>query len=95
MKIIMGNNNIAMVYYAPYLPPEGVPYLEIDQLPDGDGVLKTDLVTVWREKVYPVPTFVSNELLSAQIQSISDRQEFIEDCIAEMAMQVYSEIPGE
>lgn len=30
-----------------------------------------------------------NELLRAQVQSLSDRGEFIEDCIAEMAMQVY------
>ena len=31
-----------------------------------------------------------NELLRAQVQSLSDRGEFIEDCIAEMAMQVYA-----
>ena len=30
-----------------------------------------------------------NDLLRAQIQALSDRGEFIEDCIAEMAMQVY------
>lgn len=31
-----------------------------------------------------------NALLRAQIQSLADRGEFIEDCIAEMAMQVYA-----
>lgn len=30
-----------------------------------------------------------NDLLRAQVQSLADRGEFIEDCIAEMAMQVY------
>ena len=30
-----------------------------------------------------------NELLRAQVRAHSDRGEFIEDCIAEMAMQVY------
>lgn len=30
-----------------------------------------------------------NELLCAQVKALSDRGEFIEDCIAEMAMQVY------
>lgn len=30
-----------------------------------------------------------NELLRAQVRALSDRGEFIEDCIAEMAMQVY------
>lgn len=32
-----------------------------------------------------------NKLLRAQIQAAVDRQDFIEDCIAEMAMQVYTE----
>lgn len=32
----------------------------------------------------------SNELLEAQIQATSDRQEFLEDCIAEMATLLYS-----
>ncbi len=30
-----------------------------------------------------------NKLLRAQVQSLSDREEFLEDCIAEMAVQVY------
>ena len=31
-----------------------------------------------------------NNLLKAQVAASADRQEFLEDCIAEMAMQVYS-----
>lgn len=31
-----------------------------------------------------------NALLKAQLQAQSDRSDFIEDCIAEMAMQVYN-----
>lgn len=31
-----------------------------------------------------------NKLLKAQLQAQSDRADFIEDCIAEMAMQVYN-----
>lgn len=31
-----------------------------------------------------------NKLLRAQLQAATDRQDFIEDCIAEMAMQVYA-----
>ena len=31
-----------------------------------------------------------NFMLKAQIQAMSDRNDFIEDCIAEMAMQVYA-----
>ena len=30
-----------------------------------------------------------NTLLKAQVKALSDRGEFLEDCIAEMAMQVY------
>lgn len=33
-----------------------------------------------------------NKLLHAQLQAQSDRSDFIEDCIAEMAMQVYGEV---
>ena len=42
----------------------------------------------------PQPTITDlmkeNELLKAQIKAQSDRNDFMEDCIAEMAMQVYS-----
>ncbi len=31
-----------------------------------------------------------NKMLKAQVQAAADRQEFVEDCIAEMAVQVYS-----
>lgn len=31
-----------------------------------------------------------NALLKAQLTAVSDRNDFIEDCIAEMAMQVYA-----
>lgn len=33
-----------------------------------------------------------NKLLKAQLQAQTERSDFIEDCIAEMAMQVYSEV---
>ena len=32
----------------------------------------------------------TNTLLSAQIQAVSDRGEFVEDCIAEMAEVIYA-----
>ena len=32
-----------------------------------------------------------NTLLRAQLQALSDRGEFVEDCLAEMAMVVYAE----
>ena len=31
-----------------------------------------------------------NSMLKAQVKAVSDRNDFIEDCIAEMAIQVYS-----
>ena len=37
-----------------------------------------------------VRSFVKNKRLKAQIAANVDRQEFLEDCIAEMASQVYS-----
>lgn len=32
-----------------------------------------------------------NKLLKAQLNAVTERSDFIEDCIAEMAMQVYAE----
>ena len=32
-----------------------------------------------------------NSLLSAQLRAQTERSDFVEDCIAEMAMQVYAE----
>lgn len=37
----------------------------------------------------PVPPPSETELLKAQLKAVVERNEFIEDCIAEMAMQIY------
>ena len=43
-----------------------------------------------KSEYYPEQSNISDiELLKAQIQAITDRNDFIEDCIAEMAMEVY------
>ena len=54
-----------------------------------DGEL-IELTPEEKSEYYPEQSNISDiELLKAQIQSISDRNDFIEDCIAEMAMEVY------
>lgn len=53
----------------------------------------------WNETVsgrIPIKPFesdsaITHKLLSRQIEAQTDRSEFIEDCIAEMAMQVYGD----
>lgn len=43
-----------------------------------------------KSEYYPEQSNTSDiELLKAQIQAISDRNDFIEDCIGEMATEVY------
>lgn len=45
------------------------------------------------EKYVLNPNYVQDQKelrFNAQLQAVSDRQEFIEDCIAEMAMMVYN-----
>ena len=60
-----------------------------------------DEIAAW-EQAHPAPEVVpapmsnaeleaENKLLKAQIAAQSDRADFVEDCIAEMAMQVYAE----
>lgn len=54
-----------------------------------DGEL-IELTPEEKSEYYPEQSNISDiELLKAQIQAISDRNDFIEDCIAEMAMEVY------
>lgn len=54
-----------------------------------DGEL-LELTPEEKSELYPEQSKISDiELLKAQIQAISDRNDFIEDCIAEMAMEVY------
>lgn len=59
-----------------------------------------DEIAAW-EKEHPAPEIkpapmsnaeleAENKLLKAQIAAQSDRADFVEDCIAEMAMQVYN-----
>lgn len=75
-------------------------YVVLDELPEGDGPLH---ITANGEVIrLPVPTndpdpeavdlVAENKLLRAQLQAQSDRSDFIEDCIAEMAMAAYGEV---
>lgn len=52
------------------------------------GYTYVEIPVVKREK----ETLKPDEIISEyKIQAVSDRLDFVEDCIAEMAMQVYSE----
>lgn len=54
-----------------------------------DGEL-VELTPEEKSEYYPEQSNISDiKLLKAQIQAISDRNDFIEDCISEMAMEVY------
>jgi len=68
------------------------------KLVDGTPVLRTDAEMEADRAALPVPENIpsakqlveENKRLKAQIAANADRQEFLEDCIAEMASQVYS-----
>ncbi len=64
----------------------------MESLPDGDI---SDYRYVEGEYVYdPLPKesepIDEVTLIRAQVQALSDRNDFMEDCIAEMAMLVYA-----
>lgn len=71
--------------------------VEVDTLPDGnihdyryvDGAYVHDPLPAPPPLPGPVDLVAENQLLRAQVQALADRGEFVEDCIAEMAMQVY------
>ena len=68
---------------------------------DWAEISTADEIAAWEQEhpapeVKPAPMSnaeleAENKLLKAQIAAQSDRADFVEDCIAEMAMQVYAE----
>lgn len=67
------------------------------KLVDGKPVERTpEEIQADRDAIPPAPPTeieqlqAENKMLSTQLKASTDRQDFIEDCIAEMAMQVYS-----
>ena len=74
----------------PKYAPSDAP--RVETLPEGDTC---DYLYVDGEFIYdPLPEeprpVDEMTLLRAQVQALSDRNEFMEDCIAEMAMMVYN-----
>lgn len=74
------------------------PVLETEELPGGDGILHLidgKLVRLLStnsipEEPSPIEELqAENKLLKAQLQAQTERSDFIEDCIAEMATMVY------
>lgn len=75
-------------------------FVVISEGDDGEIIINpnTEAWENWKanlpEPTEPQPTIEDlkkeNELLKAQIQAQSDRNDFMEDCIAEMAMQIYN-----
>ena len=69
------------------------------KLENGQAVERTKEEMDWDYAARPVPATpktnaeleAENALLKAQVQAVADRNEFVEDCIAEMAMYVYAQ----
>ena len=74
------------------------PIMEVEELPEGHGVLHL----INGKLTWSLPSSTEqagtpeldslkkeNKLLKAQLQAQTERSDFIEDCIAEMATQVY------
>lgn len=57
---------------------------ETDDLNPGDYILEGN-------KLVYSPTVGTIDLLKAQVTALTERNEFLEDCVAEMAEQVYGE----
>ena len=69
--------------------PDTFPFVSIEV--DGQVVISMSPSVVPDPEPVLEPIIVpSNELLSAQIKATTDRQDFLEDCIAEMASVIYS-----
>lgn len=65
----------------------------VELVPDNNGiqgVYKLNLALNTNAEAAIASLGAENTLLRAQVQALSDRNEFMEDVIAEMAMQVYA-----
>lgn len=76
--------------------PTDHPYFIVDELPEGEGALMVEGETLCRVPIFieePNNPFAiveaENKLLKAQLKAQTDRFDFLEDCLAEMAMIVY------
>lgn len=78
------------------IPFDDRPYITVDELPEGDGPLMcTEDGTLYRGPIPQEPVIPPNpmdeiKLLKQQLKAASDQNEFLEDCIAEMAEIVYA-----
>ena len=77
----------------------GSQYYEVDAIPDGHGIGKSCYTA--EKGFYANPDYVEpktsideliaeNKMLKAQVQAQTERSDFLEDCLAEMAAQVYN-----
>ena len=83
-------NDDALISMYPF---NNIPYKEVESLPEGPGIIciTADGVVYLR----PLPDLITEEqneikLLKQQLQAASDQNDFLEDCIAEMAEIVYA-----
>ena len=73
-----------------YTTEEG--YIFVPAYDDVGNMIKDGytVYTEWLEKKNESkPSMTETELLKAQLKAVVERNDFIEDCIAEMAMQIY------
>lgn len=79
------------------VPDPNESYVIVDELPSGDGLLHiTENGEVIRLPIpvsdqieKPFNPILENKLLKAQLQAQTERSDFLEDCLAEMATIVY------
>lgn len=78
------------------IPFDDRPYITVEELPEGDGPLMcTEDGTLYRgpvpqDPVLPPDPMEEIKLLKQQLKAASDQNDFLEDCIAEMAGIVYA-----
>ena len=78
------------------IPFDDRPYITVEELPEGDGPLMcTEDGTLYRgpipqEPVLPPDPMEEIKILKQQLKAASDQNDFLEDCIAEMAGVVYA-----
>ena len=85
----LGDDGRVLSATLPEYAPAGA--VQVEALPEGDisDYKYVDGAFVLEPLPTPAQPIDDMTLLQAQVQALSERNDFMEDCIAEMAMQVY------
>lgn len=70
--------------------PEGIPYLRVDEIPEGKYITGIDVSAEPHVPIYAEYPKSETELLKEQLQEQNETIQMLTDCMLEMSEQIYA-----